>query len=80
MLALDGTSVGRSLCPFPCLGRKAVVMEESLIKPVDETTWYENDQPIREFLESFRKPVILEPEEQAEDLSWAKIMKNSIQN
>jgi hypothetical protein len=62
------------------LGRKAVVMEESLIKPVDETTWYENDQPIREFLESFRKPVILETEEQVEDLSWSKIMKNSIQN
>ena len=54
-------------------------MEESLIKPMDETIWYENDQPIREFLESFRKPVILETEEQAEDLSWAKIMKNSIQ-
>ncbi len=54
-------------------------MEESLIKPVDETTWYENDQPIREFLESFRKPVILENEEPAEALSWAKIMKNSIQ-
>ena len=54
-------------------------MEESLINPVDETTWYENDQPIREFLESFRKPVILETEQPAEALSWAKIMKNSVQ-
>ena len=53
-------------------------MEESLIKPVDETTWYENDQPIREFLESFRKPVNLETEKPAEALSWAKIMENVI--
>ena len=54
-------------------------MEESLLKPMDETTWYENDQAIREFLESFRKPVILETEEQAEALSWVKIMENVIQ-
>jgi hypothetical protein len=52
-------------------------MEESLIKPVDETTWYENDQPIQEFLESFRKSAILEADHQAEELSWIKIMKKS---
>ena len=52
-------------------------MEESLMKPVDETIWYENDQPIQEFLESFRKPVKLEADHQAEELSWVKIMKNS---
>ena len=54
-------------------------MEESLMKPVDETTWYENDQALREFLESFRKPLISETEEQAEALSWAKIVENVIQ-
>jgi hypothetical protein len=54
-------------------------MEESLIKPVDETIWYENDQPIQEFLESFRKPAILEADHQAEELSWIKIIKESIQ-
>jgi hypothetical protein len=53
-------------------------MEESLIKPLDETIWYENDQPIQEFLESFRKPANLEDGHQVEELSWVKIMKNSI--
>jgi len=54
-------------------------MEESLIKQADETVWYENDQPIQEFLESFPKPGIAEADRQAEDLSWGKIMKVSIQ-
>ena len=53
-------------------------MEELLIKPVDETVWYENDQPIQEFLESFRKPAILETDHQAEELSWVEIMKTPI--
>ena len=53
-------------------------MEESLIKSVDETIWYENDQPIQEFLDSFRKPANLEDDHQAEELSWVKIMGNSI--
>ena len=52
-------------------------MEESLMKPADETIWYENNQPIQEFLESFRKTVNLEADHQAEELSWVKIMKNS---
>ena len=52
-------------------------MEESLSKPADETIWYENDQPIQDFLESFRKPAILEADYQAEELSWIKIMKKS---
>jgi len=52
-------------------------MEESLIKPVDETVWYENDQPIQEFLESFRKPTILEADHQAEEFSWVKIVEPS---
>ena len=54
-------------------------MEESLIEPADETVWYENDQPVQEFLESFRKPAILEADHQAEELSWVEIMKKSIQ-
>ena len=54
-------------------------MEEALINPMDETVWYENDQPIKEFLESFRKPAILEADHQAEELSWVKIINNSIQ-
>jgi hypothetical protein len=54
-------------------------MEELLINPVDETVWYENDQPIKEFLESFRKPAILEADHQAEELSWIEIMNNPTQ-
>ncbi len=54
-------------------------MEESVTKSADETAWYENDQPIREFLESFRKPEILKADHQAEEFSWVEIMKNSIQ-
>ena len=54
-------------------------MEESLIKSADETVWYENDHAIREFLESFRKPAILEADDEPEELSWVKIMEESIQ-
>ena len=61
------------------LKERCLVMEELLINPVDETVWYENDQPIKEFLESFRKPAILEADHQAEELSWVKIINNSIQ-
>ena len=52
-------------------------MEESLTKPADETVWYENDQAIREFLENFRKPAILEADHQAEERSWVKISEKS---
>ena len=53
-------------------------MEESLIKSADETVWYENDQPIQEFLESFRKPADLDTDHQAKELSWVKLIENSI--
>jgi hypothetical protein len=55
------------------------VMEESLIKSTDKTLWYENDQPIQEFLESFRKPPVLEADHHAEEPSWLKIIEKSIQ-
>lgn len=54
-------------------------MEEPLIKQTDETVWYENDQPIQEFLESSRKPAVLEVNHQAEEPSWLKIIQKSIQ-
>ena len=54
-------------------------MEELFIKPADETVWYENDQPVKEFLESFRKPAILDADHPAEELSWVKILEKSIQ-
>ncbi len=54
-------------------------MEESLTKSADETIWYENEEPIKEFLKSFRKADILEADEQADELSWFKIVERSYQ-
>ncbi len=54
-------------------------MEELLTKSADETIWYENEQPIKEFLESFRKVEILEADDQAEELSWIEIVNKSNQ-
>ena len=52
-------------------------MAESLIKISDETIWYENEKRIKEFLESFRKADTLEPEDQAEEISWFEIVERS---
>jgi len=56
-----------------------LVMEELLTKSADETIWYENEQPIKEFLESFRKAEIVEADDQAEELSWIEIVNKSNQ-
>ena len=56
-----------------------MVMEELLTKSADETIWYENEQPIKEFLESFRKAEIVEADDQAEELSWIEIVNKSNQ-
>jgi len=56
-----------------------LVMEELITKSSDETSWYENEQPIREFLESFRKAEILEADDQVEELSWINVVKKSNQ-
>ena len=58
---------------------RSLVMEELLTKLSDETIWYENEQPIKEFLESFRKAEILAADDQAEELSWINIVKKSNQ-
>jgi len=58
---------------------RRLVMEELLTKSADETIWYENEQPIKEFLKSFRKTEILEADDQAEELSWIDIVNNSNQ-
>ena len=54
-------------------------MEELLTKSPDETIWYENEQPIKEFLESFRKTEVLEADDQPKELSWINIVKKSNQ-
>ncbi len=50
-------------------------MEELITESSDETIWYENEQPIKEFLESFRKSEILKADDQAEEPSWIEIVK-----
>ena len=52
-------------------------MAESLIKEADETAWYENDQPIREFLDSNKKSATIKKDPEAEKSSWLKIVKKS---
>jgi hypothetical protein len=54
-------------------------MEELLTISPDETIWYENEQPIKEFLESFRRVEILEADDQVEELSWIEIVNKSNQ-
>ena len=56
-----------------------MVMEELLTKSAAESRWYENEQPLKEFLESFRKAEILEADDQAEEPSWIDIVYNSNQ-
>lgn len=52
-------------------------MEESLINPAGKTSWYENDQPIQEYLESYKKSTTTKGDFQNQELSWLKIMKKS---
>lgn len=52
-----------------------MVMEEVVTESSDETIWYENEQPIKEFLESFRKTEMLDADDQPEELSWIEIVK-----
>ena len=54
-------------------------MEELLNRPVEDTIWYENDQPIQEFLGNFRKPAILEDACSSEELSWIQLIEKPIQ-
>jgi len=50
-------------------------MEEPLIKPAGKTSWYENDQPIQEFLKGYKKPATVKEDFQSEEPSWLKITK-----
>ena len=52
-------------------------MEESLIKPAGETSWYENEQPVQEFLKGYRKSATEKEELQSKEPSWLNIMKKA---
>ena len=55
-------------------------MEASANRPVEDTIWYENDQPIQEFLGNFRKPAMLKDNYPSEERSWVQLVEKSIQS
>ena len=52
-------------------------MEKPLIKPEQETVWYENDRPIQEFLHSFQKCAITKKEIVRNQPSLLKLVQKS---
>jgi hypothetical protein len=56
------------------------LMDDSHNRPLAETTWYENHEPIQEYLENSQKPANLKKDYQGEELSWTQIIENSNQN
>ena len=54
-------------------------MDDSHIHIKDETAWYENEQPIREYLKSSEKPADNKKEDcRSEKSSWREMMKKSL--
>ena len=54
-------------------------MDNSLIKLEDETAWYENEQPIEEYLKSSEKPADSKKDERwTEKPSWREMMKKTL--
>jgi len=51
-------------------------MEDATAKQDDQTTWYENDQLIKEYLESSKKPST-EEVSQKKKLSLIKLVKTA---
>jgi len=52
-------------------------MKESCITQEDKPVWYENDQPIQEYLESYRKNESDKAGCPVEKPSWLKMIKKS---
>ena len=54
-------------------------MENLHIIQKDETAWYENDHPIREYLKSSEKPTDSKKDERwTEKPSWREMMKKTL--
>ena len=53
-------------------------MEDIIIKQEDQTTWYENDELIKEYLESSNKPSKIKAVSQKEKLSLLKLIRKSM--
>ena len=52
-------------------------MEDATAKQDAQTTWYENDQVIKEYLESPKKPSTTEEISQKKKLSLIKLVKTA---
>jgi hypothetical protein len=53
-------------------------MQDTIIKQVDKTTWYENGQLIEEYLENSKKPSTAEEVSYKEKLSFLKLIKTTM--
>ena len=52
-------------------------MKDATAKQDDQTTWYENDQLIKEYLERSKKKLTTEEVSQKEKLSLIKLVKTA---
>jgi hypothetical protein len=55
-------------------------MKDATAKQDDQTTWYENDQLIKEYLESSKKPSTTAEVSQKKKLSLIKLVKTARSN
>jgi hypothetical protein len=53
-------------------------MEDMIIKPEDQTVWYENDELIQEYLESSKKFSKIKAVSRKEKLSLLKLIKTTM--
>jgi len=53
-------------------------MKESFVNQEVKPEWYENDQPIQEYLDSHRKHGSDKEDHPVQKPSWLKIMKKSL--
>ncbi len=53
-------------------------MEDTIIKPDDQTIWYENDELIKEYLESSNHPLKPKGVSRREKLSLLELIKKSM--
>jgi len=55
-------------------------MEDTLIKPENQPVWYENDELIKEYLESPRKSSNTKAVSRKEKMSLLKLIKTTIED
>jgi hypothetical protein len=58
--------------------RQLIILEDTITKRHDQTIWYENDQLIKEYLESSNKTLKLKAVSRREKLSLLELIKKSM--